>query len=172
MGLFSRKEKTSPSNGSSSRTNSTQLTEVQSFRSSQSSLKSPSTPGFSRMSIPTIPKIALPKAPDPNVDPAGYLRSIGAVRERCGIVLEKAKKNDLNHFEVDMGRFKDTTKFVVSVIKVCIHLSTAHCTGAKDPVPNVCCDCSAILHPITTPFPLTVDGNISTWEVEIGSENS
>ncbi|ATZ46731.1 hypothetical protein BCIN_02g01020 [Botrytis cinerea B05.10] len=117
MGLFSRKEKTSPSNGSSSRTNSTQLTEVQSFRSSQSSLKSPSTPGFSRMSIPTIPKIALPKAPDPNVDPAGYLRSIGAVRERCGIVLEKAKKNDLNHFEVDMGRFKDTTKFVVSVIK-------------------------------------------------------
>ncbi|RAL62840.1 hypothetical protein DID88_004682 [Monilinia fructigena] len=117
MGLFSRKEKTSPSNRSSSRTNSTQLTEVQSFRSSQSSLKSPSTPSFSRMSIPTIPKIALPKAPDPNVDPAGYLRSIGSVRERCNIVLEKAKKNDLTHFEVDMGRFKDTTKFVVSIIK-------------------------------------------------------
>lgn len=80
------------------------------------------------MSIPSIPKIALPKAPDPNVDPAGYLRSIGAVRERCGIILEKAKNNDLNHFEVDMGRFKDTTKFVVSIIKVFI-LDCAHVQG-------------------------------------------
>jgi hypothetical protein len=123
MGLFSRKEKSS-SNGSSSRTNSTNLTEVQSFRSSQSSLKSPTTPGFARMSIPTIPKVALPKAPDPNVDPAGYLRSIGAVRERCSVVLEKAKNNELNHFEVDMGRFKDTTKFVVSIIKVFTCFST------------------------------------------------
>jgi hypothetical protein len=71
------------------------------------------------MSIPpTIPKIALPKAPDPHVDPAGYLRSIGAVRERCNILLEKARKNELNHFEVDMSKFADTTSFVVSIIKV------------------------------------------------------
>ena len=71
------------------------------------------------MSIPTLPKIALPKAPDPLVDPAGYLRSIGTVRERCSIVLQKAEQNQLNNFDVDMSKFDDTTKFVVSVIKVC-----------------------------------------------------
>lgn len=62
-------------------------------------------------------RVNLPKSPDPYVDPAGYLRSIGAVRERCAVVLEKARKNQLNHFEVDMGKFADTTKFVVSIIK-------------------------------------------------------
>jgi hypothetical protein len=67
---------------------------------------------------PTIPKVDLPKVPDPNVDPAGYLRSIDAVRERCKLVLERAKRNELEHFNVDMSRFQDTTKFVVSVIKV------------------------------------------------------
>ncbi|KAH6664538.1 hypothetical protein B0J14DRAFT_493503 [Halenospora varia] len=66
---------------------------------------------------PTIPKVALPKAPDPHVDPAGYLRSIGAVRERCKPMLEKARKNQLHHFNVDMDNFKNTTKFVVSIIK-------------------------------------------------------
>jgi len=64
------------------------------------------------------PKIPLPRAPDPRVDPAAYLRSIGAVRERCSLVLQKAKKNQLNHFTVDMTKFHDTTKFVVSIIKV------------------------------------------------------
>lgn len=67
---------------------------------------------------PTIPKVNLPKAPDPQVDPAGYLRSIGAVRERCLPVLEKAKANQLNHFDVDMSHFEGTTRFVVSIIKV------------------------------------------------------
>lgn len=75
---------------------------------------------MSQTSIPpTIPKVDMPKTPDPNVDPAGYLRSIGAVRERCSLVLEKAKRNELNHFDVDMSKFEDTTKFVVSIIKVC-----------------------------------------------------
>lgn len=64
------------------------------------------------------PKIALPRAPDPRVDPAAYLRSIGAVRERCNVVLDKAKKNQLNHFTVDMSKWGDTVKFVVSIIKV------------------------------------------------------
>jgi hypothetical protein len=63
-------------------------------------------------------KIVLPRAPDPNVDPAGYLRSISSVRERCNVVLAKAKKNDLTHFDVDMAKFADATKFVVSIIKV------------------------------------------------------
>lgn len=65
-----------------------------------------------------IPKVEMPKAPDPSVDPAGYLRSIGAVRERSGVVMKKARCNDLQHFDVDMEKFADTTKFVVSVIKV------------------------------------------------------
>lgn len=62
--------------------------------------------------------IPLPKAPDPNVDPAGYLRSIYAVRERCKLVLEKAKRNQLRHFNVDMSKFSNTAQYVVSIIKV------------------------------------------------------
>jgi len=114
MGIFSRKDKTGSVSSAVTRNS---LTEKASM-SSQSSLKSPQTPGFSKMSLPALPKIALPKSPDPQVDPAGYLRSIGSVRERCAIVHEKAKRNQLNHFEVDMTKFKDTTKFVVSIIKV------------------------------------------------------
>ena len=71
---------------------------------------------------PIFPKIEMPRAPDPNVDPAGYLRSIGSVRERCKLVLEKAKRDELLHFNVDMSKFKDTTSFVVSIIKVCMNM--------------------------------------------------
>jgi hypothetical protein len=76
---------------------------------------------------PTIPKVTMPKAPDPHVDPAGYLRSIGAVRERCSLMLGKAKNNQLNHFDVNMAGFSDTTKFVVSIMKV---------RGISSPFPN------------------------------------
>lgn len=67
-----------------------------------------------------IPNIPLPKAPDPNLDPAAYLRSIYAVRERSKLVLEKAKRNQLRHFIVDMSKFSDTANYVVSIIKVSI----------------------------------------------------
>ncbi|KAK0121585.1 hypothetical protein ONS95_009874 [Cadophora gregata] len=110
MGIFSRKQK--PMSGSTTSGNSLENAST----SSQSSLKSPNTPVFTKMG-PNIPKIPMPKAPDPHVDAAGYLRSIGAVRERCSIVLRKAKRNQLNHFDVDMEKFQDTTNFVVSVIK-------------------------------------------------------
>ena len=66
----------------------------------------------------TISDVQLPKAPDPNLDPAAYLRSIYAVRERSRLVMEKAKRNQLRHFQVDMSKFADTAKFVVSIIKV------------------------------------------------------
>ena len=66
----------------------------------------------------TLPDIPLPKAPDPNIDPAAYLRSIYAVRERSRLVMEKARRNQLRHFQVDMSKFADTAKFVVSIIKV------------------------------------------------------
>ncbi len=65
-----------------------------------------------------MPDVPLPKAPDPTQDPAGYLRSIYAVRERTRLVFEKAKTNELKHFNVDMSKFGDTAKFVVSIIKV------------------------------------------------------
>lgn len=65
-----------------------------------------------------LPQIPLPRAPDPNLDPAGYLRSIYSVRERSHLVLEKAKKNQLRHFNVDMSKFQDTANYVVSIIKV------------------------------------------------------
>jgi hypothetical protein len=127
MGLFSRKKTSGSTTSDGSHKNSSSLADIGSM-SSQSSLKSPvtpGTPGFLKMAkpiAPTIPKINLPRAPDPYVDPAGYLRSIGAVRERCLPVLEKAKANQLNHFDVDMSKFDNTTRFVVSIIKVAFPL--------------------------------------------------
>ncbi|KAK3200923.1 hypothetical protein GRF29_213g410401 [Pseudopithomyces chartarum] len=85
---------------------------------SNGSLKSPAPStanGKSRMSFPDVP---LPKAPDPTLDPAGYLRSIYAVRERTRLVLEKARKNQLKHFTVDMSKFQDTATYVVAIIKL------------------------------------------------------
>lgn len=63
------------------------------------------------------PKVDLPRAPDPQLDPAGYLRSLNAVRERCSIVTDKAYRNDLHHFDVDMGKFDDVVTFVANIIK-------------------------------------------------------
>ena len=58
------------------------------------------------------------RAPDPALDPAAYLRSIYAVRDRSRLVLDKAKKNQLKHFTVDMSKFTDVASFVVSIVKV------------------------------------------------------
>lgn len=85
--------------------------------SSNGSLRSPGpTPNGSRPT--SFPDVPLPKAPDPTLDPAGYLRSIYAVRDRSKLVLDKAKKNQLKHFAVDMSKFGDVASFVVSIIKV------------------------------------------------------
>nr|POE87339.1 uracil catabolism protein 4 [Quercus suber] len=64
-----------------------------------------------------VPDTPLPPAPNPDHDPAGYLRSIYAVRERSALVLEKAKQGQLRHFTVDMSKFADTANYVVSIIK-------------------------------------------------------
>lgn len=69
--------------------------------------------------VVTIPAIEIPGPPNPNTDPAGYLRSIHAVRQRSKIVLEKARNNQLTHFNVDLTKFQDTADYVVSIIKVC-----------------------------------------------------
>ncbi|KAF2021399.1 DUF1688-domain-containing protein [Aaosphaeria arxii CBS 175.79] len=86
---------------------------------SNGSLKSPVPGSANGSKTPTIniPDVPLPKAPDPSLDPAGYLRSIYAVRERSRLVLEKAKKNQLKHFTVDMSKFQDAAGYVVSIIK-------------------------------------------------------
>jgi Protein of unknown function (DUF1688) len=56
--------------------------------------------------------------PDPKVDPVGYLRSLNAVRERSAVVMEKAKKNELLHFDVDWDKMNQTVKWVLGIIKV------------------------------------------------------
>ncbi|KAF2448639.1 DUF1688-domain-containing protein [Karstenula rhodostoma CBS 690.94] len=106
MGLFSRKSSKPAIAPAGSQPNV-----------SNGSLKSPAPStanGKSRMSFPDVP---LPRAPDPTLDPAAYLRSIYAVRERTRLVLEKARKNQLKHFTVDMDKFQDTATYVVAIIK-------------------------------------------------------
>ena len=60
----------------------------------------------------------MPRPPDPQLDPVGYLKSLGAVRERSKIVTEKALRNDLKHFDVDMDMFPHVVNFVARIIKV------------------------------------------------------
>jgi hypothetical protein len=71
--------------------------------------------------MPTL-DIAIPPAPDPTQDPAAYLRSIYAVRERSTLVHKMAHANQLNHFDVDLDKFKDTADYVIAIIKVRVAL--------------------------------------------------
>ncbi|KAF7547135.1 hypothetical protein G7Z17_g7936 [Cylindrodendrum hubeiense] len=130
MGLFSRKEKAPKAEPAINTTQSNA-----SINSHASSLRSPpgaggrnplnrtsaasTSPGtpMSPMSPIKLPKIDLPRPPDPQLDPAGYLRSLGAVRERSKIVTDKAFRNDLKHFDVDMQKFPDVVTFVSGIIK-------------------------------------------------------
>ena len=70
-----------------------------------------------KMVTTSFPQVDIPNPPDPSKKPADYLRSIHAVRERSKIVLQKAKANQLNHFDVDLTKFPDTADYVVSIIK-------------------------------------------------------
>ena len=108
MGLFSRKSTAKVSTDGNSSNSSTA---VQSPRSIK-------TPGANASfgSLP-LPSVALPKAPDPNVDPAAYLRSIFAVRERTRLIYQRARRNQLTHFNVDMTKFVETAGYVVSIVK-------------------------------------------------------
>lgn len=143
MGLFSRKDKASRI-GSSSKPQLNSSQSNASLNSGSSSLKSPTTTigasSSGRLGVRTsagpvhsssgpntpltpfspfhIPRIDLPKPPDPALDPSGYLRSLGAIRERCKIVTDKALRNDLRHFDVDMSKFGDVVSFVCGIIKV------------------------------------------------------
>ena len=107
MGLFSR-NKTNKSIHSGERTPSLQ----------SESIKSPQSARIPTSSFGSLPTVAMPKPPDPNVDPAAYLRSIFAVRERTKFVTNKAQRNKLNHFDVDMSKWSETAQYVVSIVKV------------------------------------------------------
>lgn len=74
--------------------------------------------GISAFPSISTANIALPPAPDPAREPAAYLRSIHAVRERSRLVHEKAKRNNLTHFDVDPTKFGETAAYIVSIIKV------------------------------------------------------
>ena len=67
------------------------------------------------MSLENVP---IPVAPDPALNPAAYLKSIYSVRERSKLVMEKAKANQLSHFDVNFDMFQNTADYVISIIKV------------------------------------------------------
>ncbi len=71
---------------------------------------------------PSALDVSLPPPPDPTLDPAAYLRSIYAVRARCGLVYQRAKRNQLAHFDVDGSKFGETAAYLVSIIKVATSL--------------------------------------------------
>ncbi|KAK0935999.1 hypothetical protein LTR29_012460 [Friedmanniomyces endolithicus] len=107
MGLFSRKHGSRHANGDQHNQNNGDV------RLPANTKRANGNPAQNA----TFPNVPLPKAPDPNLDPAGYLRSIYAVRERSRLVLDKAKRNQLRHFTVDMSKFADTANYVVAIIK-------------------------------------------------------
>lgn len=109
MGLFSRKDKKSAAAESEKGPGS-----------DAGSIKSPAGKPMNGnpMANASLPHVPLPKAPDPALNPAAYLRSIFAVRERSKYVLELAKRNKSKHFDVDMTKFGDTARYVVSIINV------------------------------------------------------
>lgn len=71
--------------------------------------------------MPSISSVNLPPPPDPAIDPAAYLRSIYAVRERTRFVVDAALENKLTNFNVDLDKLSDVTDYVVMIIKVCLY---------------------------------------------------
>lgn len=108
MGLFSRKSSKAYTNGD--------LKPPSGTSSNGNSLASP--PSAEPHLSPSALDVSLPPPPDPALDPAAYLKSIDAVRARCGLVYQRAKRNQLAHFDVDSSKFRDTAAYLVSIIKV------------------------------------------------------
>ncbi|KAL8959906.1 MAG: hypothetical protein Q9193_003304 [Seirophora villosa] len=113
MGLFSRKGKNAATDAASVTSKVSRTT---------SNLQPPqdnnhTMNGLQHATSPSLVNIALPPPPDPNTEPAAYLRSIHSVRERSRLVYDKAKRNQLAHFDVDLTKFGETAAYVVSIIK-------------------------------------------------------
>jgi hypothetical protein len=122
MGLFKRKD--SKLSNHSQEFNDKGSYSSGSFQESNASLKSPRVAMNGFPSPAPIPEIPIPGPPDPAIDPAAYLRSIHSVRERSRYVHERAKRNQLKHFDVDLSKFSDTAQYVVSIIKVDLTLAS------------------------------------------------
>ncbi|KAI6081822.1 DUF1688-domain-containing protein [Hypoxylon rubiginosum] len=170
MGLFSRKPKAPKPVNASANGAAGGGNDSASVNSEGSNIRSSSTTGHSRIqihsinrtsagSVPQTPltpmtphphamsRVNLPKPPDPSLDAAGYLRSLGSVRERSKIVTDKALRNALNHFDVDMAKFPDVVSFVCGIIKrdfdppflsIPPHGRYQHfCVGGRDRVANL-----------------------------------
>lgn len=110
MGIFNRKNAKIQTNG-----------EIMNSGYNSSTLKSPPPTQTSHKTSPAISQsvldVTLPSPPDPTLDPAAYLRSIWAVRARCQLVYQRAKRNQLAHFDVDGTKFGETANYLVSIIK-------------------------------------------------------
>lgn len=131
MGLFSKKSKVDSAYSGS----------IHDEKTPNGSLKSPTAYAATANATPAanadIPEVPLPRAPDPTLNPAAYLRSIYAVRDRSKLVLSLAKRNQLKHFDVDMSKFGDTARYVCAIINV----STGLCTlinSAKHSAARLC----------------------------------
>ena len=131
MGLFSRREKPPKSSSDPPIQSSYSTASVNSSGSRGAGIvnriSASSTAGLGSTTTPMspngsnnfkMPKIDLPRPPDPQLDPAGYLRSLVAVRERSRFVYDKAMRNELKHFDVDMSKMADVVSFVTNLIKV------------------------------------------------------
>lgn len=127
MGLFRRKSSVDPSADAQSETKSNKSRKgsflpvrpsSQAPVVKQDSIQQKPPPANGLNTTSTIQEYHLPEPPDPLQDPAGYLRSIHAVRARSRFVLGKAKRNELTNFRVDMTKFKETANYVTAIIKV------------------------------------------------------
>jgi Protein of unknown function (DUF1688) len=114
MGLFKRKD-SKPSIHSDQ--DEQDALSAHSTRNSTASLRSSAIKSTGTLPV-SIPEVPISRPPDPSLDPAAYLRSIHSVRERSRIVLQKARANQLQHFDVDMSKFEATASYIVSIIKV------------------------------------------------------
>ena len=111
MGIFNRKSAKIQTNG-----------EIRNSSFNSSTLKSPPPTQASHKNSavisPSALDVTLPAPPDPALDPAAYLKSIWAVRARCQLIYQRAKRNQLAHFDVDSSKFGETATYLVSIIKV------------------------------------------------------
>lgn len=110
MGLFNRKNARVSTHS-----------DANSAASNAESIKSPppnKTSNGTSFESPSLLNVSLPGPPDPTLDPAAYLRSIYAVRQRARFIIVNAKRNQLSHFDVDPSKWKDNVDYVTRIIKV------------------------------------------------------
>ena len=74
-----------------------------------------------------------PIALDSPEQTAAYLRTLPAIRERCGRVHALAQKGALEYFDYHPEKERDAAAFCVEIIKVLIHLTVLPSIQLKPP---------------------------------------